>query len=176
METVQFSFTFRQMISTSKSNHSRKARTRTRPRPAPQVRIKRVYDERSPDDGARILIDRLWPRGVAKAALALDAWRPDLAPSHELRRWYAHDAARYAEFKRRYTQELASHRADIADLSKTLGDGPLTLLTSTRELDLSHATLLREASPVIAGLAKENKIKVVGAYYDLGSGKVSLLG
>jgi uncharacterized protein YeaO (DUF488 family) len=131
------------MISARKSNQVRKARTRSRRRPA-QIGIKRVYDERAPDDGARILIDRLWPRGVAKAALALDAWRPDIAPSHELRRWYGHEPGRYAEFKRRYTQELAPHRADISELAKTFRGRPLTLLTSTRELELSHATVLRE--------------------------------
>jgi uncharacterized protein YeaO (DUF488 family) len=128
------------MISKTTSNTLPKSRARTRL----QVGIKRVYDARSPDDGARILIDRLWPRGVAKAALALEAWRPDIAPSHELRRWYGHEPARYAEFKRRYTDELAPHRADIADLTKIARERPLTLLTSTRELDLSHATVLRE--------------------------------
>ena len=132
------------MISAKRSNPARKARTRPQRRTAPQVQIKRVYDDRSPDDGARILIDRLWPRGVAKAALALDAWRPDIAPSHELRRWYGHEPTRYAEFKRRYTEELAPHRADLADLAKIVRERPLTLLTSTRELDLSHATVLRE--------------------------------
>lgn len=132
------------MISNTRSNTLPKSRARTRRRPRPQVQIKRVYDARSPEDGARILIDRLWPRGVAKAALALEAWRPDIAPSHELRRWYGHEPKKFAEFRRRYEEELAPHRADISDLAKIARERRLTLLTSTRELDLSHATVLRE--------------------------------
>ncbi len=127
-------------------NRTRKAAT-ARPRRTdaakPRVRIKRVYEERTAHDGRRVLIDRLWPRGIAKAALALDAWRPDLAPSHELRRWYGHEPARFAEFDRRYRAELAPLGEAIADLRRAARERPLTLLTSVRELDLSHATVLR---------------------------------
>lgn len=108
---------------------------------APQVQIKRVYDEALATDGRRVLVDRLWPRGIAKAAIV--EWRPDLAPSHELRRWYAHVPARFAAFEKRYRGELADHGAAIADLRDAARAGPLTLLTATREVALSHLEVLR---------------------------------
>mgnify|MGYP002401167881 CR=1 FL=1 len=92
----------------------------------------------------RILVDRLWPRGLAKAALKLDAWPRALAPSTELRKWYGHDAARFAEFGRRYRDELAAHKDELSALRATIKGRSATLLTATRELDLSHAQVLRE--------------------------------
>jgi uncharacterized protein YeaO (DUF488 family) len=109
-----------------------------------QIAIKRVYEQPEAGDGLRILIDRLWPRGLSKAALKLDAWAKELSPSHELRKWYGHDPTRYAEFGRRYRGELAAHKAELAALSANIQGRPATLLTATRELDLSHATVLRE--------------------------------
>jgi uncharacterized protein YeaO (DUF488 family) len=108
------------------------------------LRIKRVYDDLGPGDGLRILIDRLWPRGLSKALLKLDAWPRELAPTTELRRWYDHDPARYGEFRRRYRAELAEHRDDLATLRTLLKGRVATLLTATRELDLSHGRVLRE--------------------------------
>jgi uncharacterized protein YeaO (DUF488 family) len=105
------------------------------------VQIKRVYDEALATDGRRVLVDRLWPRGIAKAAVA--EWRPEIAPSHELRRWYAHVPARFATFEKRYRGELADHGAAIADLRDAARAGPLTLLTATREVALSHLEVLR---------------------------------
>ena len=109
----------------------------------PDVRVKRVYEPVSPDDGERVLVDRLWPRGVSKAAAHLDEWDKDVAPSDELRRWYGHDPAKFAEFRRRYKAELAKHREQLEALRAMVKGRPATLITATRELDLSHAEVLR---------------------------------
>ena len=89
-------------------------------------------------------MDRLWPRGLSKAALKLDAWPKELAPSNELRKWYGHDPKLFAEFRRRYRAELADHKDELAALRVTIKGRTATLLTATRELDLSHAVVLRE--------------------------------
>ena len=102
------------------------------------------YDRSDAGDGLRILIDRLWPRGLSKAKLKLDAWPKELAPSNELRKWYGHDPNRYAEFGRRYRGELAAHKDDLAALRAMIKGRTATLLTATRELDLSHAGVLRD--------------------------------
>lgn len=106
----------------------------------PSVRIKRIYDDPAPDDGRRVLIDRLWPRGVKKDSAAFDEWLPELAPSTELRRWYGHDPAKFAEFARRYRAELAEHAGDLEAL-RSLRDS-LTLLTAVKEVEISHAAVL----------------------------------
>lgn len=99
----------------------------------------------------RILIDRLWPRGIAKAALKCDAWPRQLTPSNDLRKWYRHDPARTAEFRRRYLGELAAHRDELAALRASIKGRAATLLTATREIELSHAIVLRD---VLEGKAK----------------------
>jgi uncharacterized protein YeaO (DUF488 family) len=109
------------------------------------IRIKRVYDEPTRDDGVRILIDRLWPRGLSKAELKLDAWPRALSPSNELRKWYGHDPKLFAEFRRRYREELAGQKEELAMLRAMIKGRKATLLTATRELELSHAVVLREA-------------------------------
>jgi uncharacterized protein YeaO (DUF488 family) len=109
-----------------------------------RILIKRVYGPASAKDGVRILVDRLWPRGMSKASLKYAAWPKELAPSNELRKWYGHDPKRFAEFRRRYRRELAAHRDELAALRVKLKGRTGTLLTATRELDLSHATVLRE--------------------------------
>lgn len=111
------------------------------------VRIARVYDE--PDRGAgerRVLVDRLWPRGVRKEALDLDEWPKGVAPSDGLRRWYGHDPARFEEFARRYRLELASEpaAAELSRLRQTARREPLVLLTATRDVDHSGAVVLRD--------------------------------
>ena len=109
------------------------------------VRVVRVYDEPGPEDGTRVLVDRLWPRGLKKDGAALDHWCRDVAPSTELRRWYGHDADRFAEFADRYRAELddADHAEAVSALRRLASaPGGLTLLTATRSLDLSHATVL----------------------------------
>jgi uncharacterized protein YeaO (DUF488 family) len=108
------------------------------------IGIKRVYDKVSGDDGVRILIDRLWPRGLSKAELKLDAWPRALAPSTELRKWYGHDPKLFAEFRRRYREELAGQKEEFAALRAMTRGRNATLLTATRELELSHAVVLRE--------------------------------
>ncbi|MFI5614827.1 DUF488 domain-containing protein [Amycolatopsis sp. NPDC051903] len=111
------------------------------------VRIARVYDPAGPDDGTRVLVDRVWPRGLAKAKAALDDWCKAVAPSTELRKWYGHDPDRFAEFTRRYHAELSEPgpAADaLADLRALAAKGPLTLLTATKALDISQAAVLAE--------------------------------
>ena len=121
-----------------------KARTPRRPSPAHSIAIKRAYEAPSAADGLRILIDRLWPRGMTKTALKHDAWPRALTPSNELRKWYGHDPQRFAEFRRRYHGELAAHRDELAALRATIKGRKATLITATRELELSHAQVLRE--------------------------------
>jgi uncharacterized protein YeaO (DUF488 family) len=129
---------------------TKRAKLDARPRLArrqsrsPAIAIKRAYDPPAPADGLRILIDRLWPRGVSKAKLKLDAWPRELSPSTELRKWYGHDPARFAEFDRRYRKELAAHKDELAALRKTIKGKSVTLITATRALDLSHAVVLRQ--------------------------------
>jgi uncharacterized protein YeaO (DUF488 family) len=108
------------------------------------IAIKRAYDAPSARDGLRILVDRLWPRGVSKTKLKLDAWPRDLAPSTALRKWYRHEPARFAEFRRRYTAELAKHKDQFDALRAMVKGHTATLITATREIDLSHAEVLRE--------------------------------
>jgi uncharacterized protein YeaO (DUF488 family) len=109
-----------------------------------RVEVLRVYD--LPDGGAGIgvLVDRIWPRGVRKDALSLHSWRKDVAPSTELRTWYGHQPDRYAEFRRRYTAELATPaRAQaVTDLRALAEHGQLLLLTATRDVEHSHAAVL----------------------------------
>jgi uncharacterized protein YeaO (DUF488 family) len=108
------------------------------------VRVRRVYEDPGPDDGARVLVDRIWPRGLTKARAALDEWCKDVAPSGELRKWYAHDPDRFAEFGRRYQEELKEPQraAALAHLRALARARPLTLLTATRQPDISEAAVL----------------------------------
>jgi uncharacterized protein YeaO (DUF488 family) len=107
------------------------------------IAIKRAYDNPAPQDGVRILIDRLWPRGVSKIELKLDAWPRELAPSTGLRKWYGHDPGRFAEFRRRYKAELAERPEQLNALRRMVKGRAATLITATRELDLSHAEVMR---------------------------------
>jgi uncharacterized protein YeaO (DUF488 family) len=108
------------------------------------VQVRRVYEEPRSEDGARVLVDRLWPRGLTKAKAALDEWCKDVAPSDELRRWYGHDPDRFAEFSRRYRRELKdpAHVAAVEHLRDLANSEPLTLLTATKEPDISEAAVL----------------------------------
>jgi uncharacterized protein YeaO (DUF488 family) len=107
------------------------------------VEVRRIYDADVPD-GDRILVDRLWPRGVRKADADLDDWCTEIAPSDELRRWYGHDPDRFDEFRRRYLDELRDEeaRARLGELADRAGRRGLVLLTATRDLEHSHATVL----------------------------------
>jgi len=110
------------------------------------VRVRRVYDPPDPADGRRVLVDRLWPRGLSKSAAALDEWAKAVAPSDELRRWYGHETGKFAGFRERYEAELqAPERADaLAHLRQLAGSGPLTLLTATRDVEHSQAAVLAD--------------------------------
>jgi uncharacterized protein YeaO (DUF488 family) len=106
--------------------------------------VRRAYEEPEPSDGTRVLVDRLWPRGSSRDRAALDDWLRDVAPSDDLRRWYGHDPGRFAEFADRYRAELSDvARAEaLTRLRGYLRAGPVTLLTATRDLTLSHAAVL----------------------------------
>jgi uncharacterized protein YeaO (DUF488 family) len=110
------------------------------------VRMRRVYDDLSPDDGTRVLVDRIWPRGLAKAAARIDEWAKVVAPSTELRRWYGHDPSRFEEFRRRYQAELAEpeRQGAVRHLRELARSGPLTLLTATKDIEHSQAAVLVE--------------------------------
>lgn len=111
------------------------------------VRIKRVYAPPAPEDGYRVLVDRLWPRGLAKEAAAVDLWLKEIAPSTELRQWFGHDPGRWPDFTRRYREELKTpERAAALDGLRRLGreQEVVTLLFGAREETLTHAVLLRE--------------------------------
>jgi uncharacterized protein YeaO (DUF488 family) len=109
-----------------------------------RIRVARVYDEPGPDDGERVLVDRLWPRGFRKEDPRVGRWIPKVAPSTELRKWYSHEAERFDEFAARYTQELESEQGTTAldELKQVLRDGPVTLVTAARDLDGSHLAVL----------------------------------
>jgi uncharacterized protein YeaO (DUF488 family) len=111
---------------------------------APDIRIKRIYDPPDRKDGARVLVDRLWPRGVRKEAAALTLWLKDIAPSDELRRWFGHDPARFAEFSRRYRAELAANSDAVDRLRDLLKAGPVTLLYAARDTEHNEARVLAE--------------------------------
>ena len=110
------------------------------------VRLRRIYDEPAADDGLRVLVDRLWPRGMRKDDARIDLWPKDIAPSTELRRWYGHDPDKAREFSRRYREELRSEPAAsaLADLLAAARQRDVTLLTATKDVGLSQAAVLRD--------------------------------
>ena len=110
-----------------------------------EVDVRRVYQPANPQDGYRVLVDRIWPRGLTKADAAVDEWCRDIAPSTELRRWYGHDPELFPVFRLRYLTELedAAHRAALEHLFD-LGEPRLTLVTSTRQVGISNASVLAE--------------------------------
>ncbi|MEN3535244.1 DUF488 family protein [Microbispora sp. ZYX-F-249] len=110
------------------------------------VTVRRVYEDPAPGDGTRVLVDRVWPRGLTKEAAHLDEWVKDVAPSGELRSWYGHVPERFAEFRSRYLAELGDpeRRAALDRLRGLMEDGPLTLLTATRDVEHSQAAVLAE--------------------------------
>jgi uncharacterized protein YeaO (DUF488 family) len=108
------------------------------------ILTKRAYDPFEPSDGYRVLVDRLWPRGVSKAKAHLDAWAKEIAPSRALREWYGHDPARWPEFRRRYTQELRAPAAQavLDDLARRARRGRVTLVYASRAADISDVAVL----------------------------------
>ncbi len=108
------------------------------------IRIKRVYEEPEADDGVRILVDRLWPRGLTKKIASIDLWPKELSPSTELRRWYNHEPAKWQEFKRRYFAELSSNPDAVSMLLERIRTNPATFLFSSKETRLNNAEALKE--------------------------------
>lgn len=111
--------------------------------PPANVRLKRAYENPARGDGTRILIDRLWPRGVRKADAALDRWAKDIAPSTALRKWFGHDPARWPEFRRRYAAEIRRHPGELAQLRMLARKGPITLVYSAHDELHNDAVVLR---------------------------------
>ena len=110
------------------------------------VRLKRAYEPAEESDGTRVLVERLWPRGLTKEKAHLDAWMKEIAPSADLRKWYGHVVERWPEFQRRYTAELdeAGKQELLNELAESAGKGPVTLVYSTHDTDHSGAAVLRD--------------------------------
>ena len=108
------------------------------------VRLKRAYEPALASDGYRVLIDRLWPRGVSREEARLDEWARELAPSGELRRWFGHDPARFDDFRRRYTEELVPNEAKLSELRRRARDGTLTLVYGARDTEHNDAVVLAD--------------------------------
>jgi uncharacterized protein YeaO (DUF488 family) len=110
------------------------------------VALKRAYDEPSASDGARVLVERLWPRGISRERAHIDIWLKDVAPSTELRKWFNHDAQKFQEFRRRYEIELKSEIAQeaLTKLREIAKQGQLTLIFAARDPSLSNAVILQD--------------------------------
>lgn len=113
--------------------------------PRRNVRLKRAYEAPAASDGQRILVDRLWPRGVRRDELQLHDWLKDLAPSTELRKWFGHDPARWDEFERRYRRELAEHEQLLGDLRRRARRGTVTLVYAAKDETHNDAVVLQRA-------------------------------
>jgi uncharacterized protein YeaO (DUF488 family) len=108
------------------------------------VRIKRIYDEPDRGDGYRVLIDHVWPRGISRERARLDEWARELAPSDELRRWFAHDPAKFEEFRARYSAELVDRAARLLDLARRARSGPVTILYAARDREHNNAVVVAD--------------------------------
>jgi uncharacterized protein YeaO (DUF488 family) len=108
------------------------------------TKIKRVYEAREKEDGTRILVDRLWPRGLTKEKAHVDLWLKEIAPSTELRKWFAHDPAKWTEFQTRYKAELKNNPEQLSILKKEITKGPATLLYGAKDEQHNEAQVLRK--------------------------------
>lgn len=110
------------------------------------IALKRVYDGAAPEDGTRILVDRLWPRGLSREKAHVDFWLKEAAPSNELRQWFQHDPAKFAEFRQRYESELNSATGSqaLARVRELAAQGPITLLFGARDMEHNNAVVLRD--------------------------------
>lgn len=108
------------------------------------ITIKRVYEKPAKSDGKRVLVDRVWPRGLTKDKAAVDVWLKDIAPSSELRKWFGHDPKRWDEFRRRYREELKDRDACVKALRELTRDGPVTLVYGARDEQHNQAVVLRD--------------------------------
>lgn len=111
---------------------------------ASNLKLKRAYQPAAPDDGTRVLVDRLWPRGVTKLDAAVDIWVKDLAPSTELRQWFGHEPERWLEFRQRYTEEVRGHHDDLKRLRALAQQGVVTLVYSAHDELHNDAVVLRD--------------------------------
>lgn len=109
-----------------------------------EIRLKRAYEPASDGDGYRVLVERLWPRGVTRERARLDEWCKEIAPSPELRRWFVHDFTRFEEFRRRYLEELAGNDQKLNELMRRAGSGPLTLVYAARDTEHNSALILAD--------------------------------
>jgi uncharacterized protein YeaO (DUF488 family) len=108
------------------------------------IKIKRAYEEPAEEDGTRILVDRLWPRGLTKERARIDLWLKDIAPSTDLRKWFAHDPAKWTEFQRRYIKELEKNSESLSILRQEAAKGPVTLIYGARDQEHNEAVVLRK--------------------------------
>ena len=108
------------------------------------VRLKRAYEPAASSDGYRVLIDRLWPRGVSRKQARLNAWERELAPSTELRQWFGHESSRFEEFRRRYVEELRQQRPRLTELRRRARDGTVTLVYAAHDSEHNDAVVLAE--------------------------------
>lgn len=112
------------------------------PSAAPDIRLKKIYDPPDPSDGARVLVDRLWPRGERKESAKLTLWLKEIAPTAELRKWFDHDPARFAEFSRCYRAELTANKDAVGRIDDLTKAGPVTLLYAAHDAEHNHARVL----------------------------------
>lgn len=112
---------------------------------ASRLRLKRAYEPAAPDDGVRVLVDRLWPRGLRKSDAAIDRWMKDIAPSTQLRQWFGHDPERWPEFRRRYVKELQQQAAAVDELRELARGRPVTLVFAAHDEAHNDAVVLRDA-------------------------------
>ena len=108
------------------------------------IKIKRIYEPASADDGKRIYIDRLWPRGMKKEEVKIDEWLKEISPSDALRKWFGHDPSKYEEFKRRYIKELQKHSETLERIRKDAKGKTVTLLFSAKDVEHNNATVIKE--------------------------------
>jgi uncharacterized protein YeaO (DUF488 family) len=108
------------------------------------VKIKRIYEPAAPDDGFRVLVDRLWPRGLSKEKAKVDLWLKEVAPSDRLRKWYSHDPRKWNQFREEYFKELGHHQEKVRSIMEKMKEGPVTMLFSSKEERLNNAAALKE--------------------------------
>lgn len=109
-----------------------------------RIQVKRIYDQPAKSDGFRVLVDRIWPRGISKERAALDLWMKTIAPSTDLRRWFGHDPKRWSEFRARYRKELRDHTTELCELRTHARKGTITLLFGARDTAHNEAVVLKE--------------------------------
>ena len=125
-------------------NEQRETRNEQREEVSAMIKIKRIYQAPVAGDGFRVLVDRLWPRGLSKEKAKVDLWLREISPSNELRKWYGHDPQKWSEFEKRYAQEIAGKGEDLDLLVKKAKEGTVTFLFSSKEEKLNNAQALKE--------------------------------